>query len=389
LFDYPHVPTFDFSLPEQAWEDLQRNAVDEQYTPVAACFEGRLVGTVGLRFKGFYGSLLDCFDDQGNQICPRLSLKTKFDKYVDGQRFYGLERLNFHAYRHDDSRMKERLTYDLYRAMGVVAPRAAWAVVRVNGESFGLYGMVEQIDGHFTDDRWPENGDANLYKEVWPTETAPSAFQQALKTNTDAPDVTGFEAFSTALVAASRDELLPTLERYTDSAYLARYMAVDDAVANYDGITYFWTDGVVRSNHNFYFYEDAPRHFTLIPWDEEATFWINPDHATPHWTRLPDDCSLTYPYWDGLAMAPGCDAVFQALGDQLDAWRDASRELLNGPFALDAMLDTIDAHEAFIAEEAHADPTPPMYSSFDAAVQNLRYTVPELRSRLAKLIGDE
>jgi hypothetical protein len=249
--------------------------------------------------------------------------------------------------------------------------------------------MVEEIDGRFTDDRWPEYGDGNLYKEVWPTEADPAEFRAALRTNTEEPVVTGFETFATALTSAPREQALATLSGYTDVAYLARYMAVDDAVANYDGVTYFWTDGSVRFNHNYYFYEDAPRHFTLVPWDVEATFWINPDHAAPHWTELPEDCSLTYPYWSGMAAAPGCDVVFQALLDQVDAWKAASRELLDGPFGVDAMLAKIDAHEAFLAEEAHRDPTPPMYTSFGMAVQNLRDTVPALRSRLARLIGDE
>jgi spore coat protein CotH len=389
LFGHPRVPVFDFHLPPAEWEALQRNALAEEYVPVAACFEGRAIGTVGLRFKGFYGSLVECFDDLGNQVCPRLSMKAKFDKYVEEQRFHGLKRLNFHAYRHDDSRMKERLTYDLYREMGIVAPRAAWAVVRVNGQSLGLYGMVEEIDGRFTADRWPEHGDGNLYKEVWPTETDPAEFRAALRTNTEEPDVTGFETFAAALTSAPREQALATLSGYTDVAYLARYMAVDDAVANYDGVTYFWTDGSDRFNHNYYFYEDAPQHFTLVPWDVEATFWINPDHAAPHWTELPEDCSLSYPYWSGLAAAPGCDVVFQALLDQADAWKAASRELLDGPFAVDAMLAKIDAYEAFLVEEAHRDPTPPMYTSFGMAVQNLRDTVPALRSRLARLIGDE
>ncbi len=53
--------------------------------------------------------------------------------------------------------------------MGTIAPRAAWANIVVNGESYGLYGMVEEVDGRFADNRWPGNGSGNLYKEAWPT----------------------------------------------------------------------------------------------------------------------------------------------------------------------------------------------------------------------------
>ncbi|MBN1610278.1 MAG: CotH kinase family protein [Polyangiaceae bacterium] len=386
LFDYPHVPTFDLYLPPADWEHLKATATEEQYTQAQLCFEGRLVGTVGLRFKGYYGSLYNCFDDQGNMTCPRLSMKIRFDEYEGEQRLYGLKRLNFHAYYYDDSRMKERLAYDLFRSMGIVAPRAAWAVLRVNGESQGLYGMVEQVDGRFTADRWPDTPDGNLYKEVWPTIERADGIVEGLKTNEDVADVSAFVAFSDAFRSADEADLRSVLRQYVDLDYLARYMAVDDALPNYDGISYFWTDGVYTNSHNFYFYEQAPDNFVLIPWDLESTFWIDSDHAAPHWTVIPDDCSTTYPYWEGLALAPACDRVFQALIADLEPWRAACRALLDGPFTEQAMVDAIDRHAAFIEEEVRADHTPTTYSSFDSAVDGLRSVVPELRARLEALM---
>ena len=97
LFDYPHVPTFDICLPEDEWEALQVNARDEEYVPAEACFEGTSIGTVGLRFKGAVGSLLNCFNAQDEMICRKLSMKLKFSEYDLEQRFYGLRRLNFQA----------------------------------------------------------------------------------------------------------------------------------------------------------------------------------------------------------------------------------------------------------------------------------------------------
>jgi hypothetical protein len=388
LFDYDHVPTFDFYLSKADWEALKENAVDEQYTEADVCFDGVGIGTVGLRFKGSYGTLYQCFDDQGNMICPRLSMKLKFNEYVDDQRFFSLKHLTFNANRYDDSRMKERLAYDLYRSMGIVAPRAAWAVVRVNGESLGLYGMIEPVDGRFTANRWPDNPDANLYKEAWPGDTG-SALTSALKTNEETAEVSGFTAFSDAMTAADEADLLSTMGEFTDLDYWARYMAVDEAVLSYDGITYFWTDGATTHNHNYYFYEDSPEHFTLIPWDVESTFWIDPEHAAPDWTVLPDDCSTTYPYWGGLATAAACNVVFRAMNTDRSAWRAAARELLDGPFALDTVLETIDRFTDFIGDEARSDATPTMYGSFDNAVAGLKNVIPQLRDRLEAMIAEE
>jgi spore coat protein H len=386
LFGATKVPTFDVYLPAADWAALKVHARDEVYVPAQACFEGVAIGQVGFRFKGSYGSLFECFNAAGEMTCPRLSMKMKFDEYATDQRFFGLKRLAFNAYMYDDSRIKEKLSYDLYRAMGIVVPRSAWAVLRVNGESLGLFGMVEMVDGRFTADRWPGNPDGNLYKELWPTHASTSQILSALETNEEVADIGAYQAFSDAFVATDASALA-TLGSYMDLDYLARYMAVDDAIASYDSITYFWTDKVSTTNHNYFVYEESPTRFTLIPWDAESTFWINPDHAAPHWTVVPADCSLTYPYWGGLAYAPGCDRVFQALDTDLSAWRAAARKLLDGPFAVDAMVAAIDRHAALIGDAARADPTRTMYSTFDQAVANLRSVVPALRARLEKLIA--
>jgi spore coat protein H len=217
LFDYPHVPAFDLYLPKDEWENLQKNARDEQFVPVQACFEGKSIGQIGLRFKGYYGSLANCFDSRGEMICSRLSMKIKFSEYDDTLRFHGLKRLNFHAYRYDDSRIREKLTYDLFRAMGVVAPRTSWAVVRVNGETQGLFGMVEEVDGRFTSDRWPDMSNGNLYKEVWPTRIDAGQILAGLKTNEDVANVSAFQGFAQAVTDASDDQLRSTLGKYTES----------------------------------------------------------------------------------------------------------------------------------------------------------------------------
>jgi spore coat protein H len=387
LFAATRVPVFDFYLPAADWESLKVHARDEQYVSAQACYDGRAVGTVGLRFKGSYGSLYECFDEQGNMICPRLSMKVKFDKYASDRRFFGLKRLAFNAYLHDDSRMKEKLAYDLFRAMDIVAPRSAWAVLRVNGESQGVFGMVEAVDGRFTADRWPTNPDGNLYKELWPTHASDAQILAALETNEETADISGYRAFAQAFTSADDASLLATLGAHMDLDQLARFLAVEDAVVSYDGVTYFWTDRVSTNNHNYFIYEDSPTRFTLIPWDVESTFWINPDHAAPHWTVIPSDCSVTYPYWGGLAYAPACDGVFRALNGDLDRWRTAARALLDGPFAVDAMVAAIDRYAGVIGDAAHADPTPAKYLTFDQAVSGLRDSIPSMRARLEGLIA--
>jgi spore coat protein H len=388
LFGASSVPAFDLYLSEADWENLKVHARDEVYVPAQACFEGKAIGLVGLRFKGSYGSLYNCFDSTGKNTCRKLGMKIKFDEYVDSQVFFGLKRLSFQSNHYDDTYLHERLSYDLYRAMDVVAPRAAWAVLRVNGESQGLFGMVEQIDGRFTKDRWPTNGEANLFKERWPGATGDAWIIAGLETNTDAADIGAFKAFSAAINAASETDLRAVLGGFTDLDYFARYMAVDDAIANFDGITTYYTSGSDAGNHNFYFYEESAKNYTIIPWDLESTLSLSTGFGSvPYWQNTPADCNATYLAWGGplSVVAPGCDRVFRALSADRTSYRAAVKRLLDGPFAEATMLSSINTLAAFILPEVTKDPHGPGTAAFQTAVASLRKDIPNLRNRLENL----
>lgn len=394
LFATPTIPVFDLYLPAADWEALKVHARDEQYVPAQGCFQGKSLGLVGLRFKGSYGSLFNCFNAAGQNTCRKLGMKIKFDEFVDKQDFYGLKRLNFQGYHYDASYLKERLAYELYQAMDIVAPRASWAVLRVNGESQGLFGMVEEIDGRFTKDRWPSNGDANLFKERWPGTTDDARLVSGLETNQKAGDVGAFKAFSAALNAAAEPDLRSVLGRFTDLDYFARYMAVDDAIANFDGITTYYTTSTPdqAGNHNFYLYQEAADKFTIIPWDLESTLSLMSNFGTvPSWQTTPANCNTTYLAWGGplRVIAPGCDRVFRALASDLTSYRLAARRLLDGPFAEAAMLAKIDTLAAFIRPEAVIDPHGPGVSNFENDVFSLRKEIPGLRRRLEQLLSGQ
>lgn len=392
LFGMPSIPVFDLALSTAAWQDLQVHARDEQYVPAQACFEGKAIGIVGLRFKGSYGSLYNCFDAAGKNTCRKLGMKIKFDEYADGQSFFGLKRLNFQGYHYDDSYLKERMSYDLYRAMDIVAPRASWAILRVNGESQGLFGMVEQIDGRFTKDRWPQSGDGNLFKECWPGDVDEATLVAALETNQDAANVSAFKAFGTALDAAPDADLRTVLGSFTDLDYFARYMAVDDAIANFDGITTYYTTSTPdqAGNHNFFFYEESASKFTIIPWDLESTLSLMSNFGSvPGWQALPADCTTTYLAWGGplYVIAPGCNRVFRALAADLTSYRTAATRLLDGAFAEATVLASIDTLAAFVRPAATTDPHGPGAVGFENGVTGLRKEIPSLRRRLQQLVS--
>ncbi len=395
LFNRSTVPTFDLYLPPDAWEQLQVDARDEEYVEAEACFEGRGLGKVGLRFKGNVGSLYSCFDDKGENLCAKLGIKLKFTEYDEEGRFFGMKRLNFQSNRADDTYMRENLAYAIFRSAGIVAPRSSWAQIRVNDELLGLYGMVEQIDGRFTADRWPDDGDGNLYKEVWPIDTDESSIIARLKTNEEDPDVSAFVAFSEAMNAAKTEDLRETLGKYTDLDYLARYMVVDDAVINSDGVTayYISEDATWSGNHNYYFYEEGPKAYTIIPWDLGATFMPTAFGYLPHWTEIPEDCDQqTYSAWgnpDLHVKAPGCDRIFQAMAQDLTAYRTYGQTFLDEIFTEKKLISLVDDYAAFLEEAVDADPTGPGLKAFNTGIKSFKNLIPTLRTRLQALIDGE
>ncbi|MGK3995994.1 CotH kinase family protein [Sorangium sp. So ce1024] len=393
LFAANEVPRFDFHLPEERWAALKANARDEEYVEAEACYKGKSLGVVGLRFKGGYGTLHMCFDEQGNLTCPKLSMKVKFDEYVDGQRFYAQKRLNFHSMIWDPTRLHERIAYGLYREMGVAAPRSAWATLHVNGESQGLFSMVEEVDGRFLESNFPEGPDGDLYKEAWPVSENASYYAAHIETNEDEATHERFVAFAADLASAEGDERLAALSRWADIEQLQRYMAVDEAILNWDGVTTFYVDaagGVF--NHNFYIYDDpSSGKFHLIPWDMDQTLGVSTYFGhVPRWTEAPEACPVVLPVFMGSehVRVPGCDALFGALGQDRAGYQAALQALLEGPFEEGRLEEQVDRYAALIRAAVEEDPLGPGLAGWEPAVARLKNEVPLLRERLRRFASD-
>ena len=86
-------------------------------------------------------------------------------------------------------------------------------------------------------DRRPGNGNGNLYKEAWPKTTVPSDYDNARETNKGTGTHDAIVALAGDLAQSTSSDLSAALGKWTDLPYMARYMAVDDALANCDGIT--------------------------------------------------------------------------------------------------------------------------------------------------------
>ncbi len=224
-----------------------------------------------------------------------------------------------------------------------------------------------------------------------PSSTDSSYYSQKLETNEDAPNNDKIIAFANDLTQSSSDGLSQALGKWMDLGYLYRYMAVDDAIMNCDGMSAFYCaggTGPVWANHNYFIYQQQTRDiFWLVPWDLTRALTTCPAFAAvPHWNTQPANCNQNYPVWDGgWVKAPGCDQVFQALSQDWPSYQAAVDNLLAGPFDATTLLSKIDAWSSFIHDSVVADPTADGEASWNSAVEDLKNTVPILRDRLAKI----
>ncbi len=396
VFDETVIRTYELVIGDADWQWLNDNPTLEEYVPATLIFEGEEYPQVAVRYKGFFGALRLCFDAQGNRTCKKLSMKLKFSEYDDSERFYGLKRLNFQSMESDLTNMHDVLGHALFREAGVPAPRATYAKLVVNGEPLGLFALVEQIDGMFTRSRFhdEDGGRGNLYKEVWPIHFSPEPYLEALRTNREEdPSVDKMIRFARALDQATDETFLSVLESWTDVDVLMRYLAVDRLIDNWDGIVAWYCIFGSCWNHNYYWYEDTARdRMWLIPWDFDGAFQapspIRTFFQMPDWDETPESCE-PIPVFLGIpGMPPACDDFTRRLSTVTwDLYAKATRELLDGPFRVDALHERIDKLADLIAEAVADDPNGPAFEEWEEAVERLKDNVVTIRSYIEAKVG--
>jgi len=384
VFSDRAVRTWSLELPAERWRELREHAAEERWAEARLAVEGVPVGVVGVRFKGASGTLVSCFRD-GTALCPKLSLKIRFDLEDPGRRFFGLQRLNFHAMLHDASLVRERLAYGVFADAGVPAPRTAHAWLEVNGEPLGLYAVVEAIDARFADRSFFHDGGL-LYKEAWPTSSDPAYYEERLRSNRGAPhDHASMIGLARDLERGGPDGVAAALERWTDPDELMRYMAADRLVGNWDGITAWYCDRGPCTNHNFYWYsERGRRRLRLVPWDlDDALRLFDPLFLARDWLELPGPCGERRLAWnDRPVRDPGCDPLVAALAAiGRERFRPALREVMDRAFDPKRLRAQVLAWRALLAPYVARDANGPPPAAWQAELEALLASIPRLRAR--------
>ncbi len=142
LFDTSRVHTIDIVMDD--WEDFLSTCENEEYETAAVVIDGEACRNIGIRAKG--NTSLSQVSQMGSS---RYSLKIEFDHYDASESYYGLDKLCLNNIIQDNTYMKDYLSYRLMAENGVNAPLCSYAYVTVNGEDWGLYLAVEDVEDGF------------------------------------------------------------------------------------------------------------------------------------------------------------------------------------------------------------------------------------------------
>jgi spore coat protein CotH len=318
IYNQEKVKTFELIIPPDNLAKIDGNPALEEYVEAALIFEGDTISPVGVRYKGSIGAFAGCLSDpdwghpSGRKICEKLSMQIKINWNGRKERFFDLNKLQFHSQNYDKSQLRERLAYWTFAQMGVPSPRSVHARVIINKKYSGLYGLTEEIDNRFAEYFYKE-GKGNIYKEVWPVkasgETQPdNAFIEALKTNEEEQDIALIKEFGQAIAAANPSNSKDMIRKYMNPDKIMSYIVVDRAIRHDDG-PFHWYCGNETvnscSNHNYYWFEDKKnKKMHLIPWDMDGAFEhviINSNDITglfDKWGETSNNC-LPFNYGPG------------------------------------------------------------------------------------------
>jgi len=253
-------------LDPAAWQALRNNFQSNQYYAANLSIDGVAVAQVGVRSRG-----------DGSRSEEKPGLKVEFDKYVPSQEYYGYKSLVIDNLTTDASMLRERLSFLVFEAMGIAAPRNAFARLTVNGEYWGLFALVEPVSKPFLEARLGEKS-GTLFDYEWifpydfswrgsdPSAYLPEPFQP--ETNESKSDVAdGLVAFVQAINDTPDATFVSAMRSWLDVDRFLTHVAVENALAEGDGVV--GDQGL----NNFYLYEyGAKNRFVFIPWDKDNTF---------------------------------------------------------------------------------------------------------------------
>jgi hypothetical protein len=327
--------------------------------------------TVGIRLKG-HGSL--------RPLNEKAAFKIKFDAFVEGQTFDGLEKLTLNNMAQDPSMIHETLAYEAFHALGVPAPHTGFSYVTFNGESFGMHLDIETQDKNSLEKEFGpfEEEAQHLYEGEDGADVSTATLERTGEPKWKAIEADegrkkhkeDLEALLGAVVATS-PSFTQRMQGHADLPEMTRMFATEKYIGHWDGYS-----GLVNpeSPNNYYLYSDPAGEFQLLPWGTDQTFSDRLAFEGPASGVLYADC---------IADTAGCRPIYRAaLGEVLSVLPDLG--LNHGAECLAQSLQPWQEHEASASDPERL---PYTIGEMQAGVRETREFIFARPTELASFLG--
>ncbi len=375
FFDDSVVHDLYFVINNKDWQTLKDNYLDNTYYPTDFKWQGLIVRNAGIRSRG-----------TGSRNGAKPGLRLDFDRYTANQKFLGLKSIVLRNSSQDPSNMHERLAMQLFKKIGLVAPREVYARLFVNNVYSGLYVVVESIDKTFLASNFGNDAgylfkyDYNVedapyyltYRTSNPADYVPLPFKPETHETDPRGDV--IEQFIKTVNSSTDAAFRTAVSAYLDLTDFVKHVAGEVFVADNDGFIGNW------GMNNYYLYRlPTNTQFRFINWDKSEAFKDTPDYWIWH-NHLDTPDPVRNRLWTRVLALPDMKALFL---DTLIECARLTEELAVAVPPAETPTDTrgwlvreVDRQSLQIRPAVQADTTKPYtIDQFEAAVTFLRQFV--------------
>jgi len=277
---HEEIAAIDIKVNNSDWQNLMTHASEKEWIIADVVINGETFNGVGIRTKGN-----STITQTAKSESEKYSLNIKFNKFVKGQTYYGLDAFCLNNMIDDATCVKEYIALDVMRHIGVPAPLTNYAAVTVNGEYYGLLLMLETYSESYLNrvfattagqlynvkkSEKEKNGNdhsgGSLLYVGHEKNAYSSIFDNAVFNNKSSKH-------EERIIAAIENLNAGTdIEKYWDVDEILRYFAAHTAVVNLKSY-------VSDQQQNYYLYVRGG-HVTILPWNYRSAFGGYPKSMT-------------------------------------------------------------------------------------------------------------
>lgn len=248
------IPSYSLKIEDENLEELRGDLWNNEPVPAYLMVEG-ITYDIDIAYRGSY-----------TRKFRKRSYRIEF---IDPKLFSGAREIHLNAEYKDPSFIRNKLSFDFFDDIGVLAPQSQHINLSRNDSHKGVYLQLESVDEFFLENRglpigpiyYAVNNNANfsLLRDEKTKVSLLSGYQRAFGDSSDDDIVAELiKKINTIPLADFQNEI----SRYINIDKILRWLAGAVCSMNNDGFT-----------HNYALYRNSETGlFEIIPWDYDATW---------------------------------------------------------------------------------------------------------------------